>query len=269
MFMSYVQYILGLWRPLLEIIFIWYVVYRVLIFIQGTRTVQVVIGLFILMIIGAVARIFELETINWILTKLFAIGILAFFIIFQPELRRALARIGQNAAFRTFVKKGGVFDEIVKACELLSKNKIGALIAIERDMGLRNYVESGALLDAQVSAELIVSIFIPTAPLHDGGVIIVGDRIASCGSLFPLSKNPNLSKTLGTRHRAALGLTEETDAVTVVVSEETRAVAVSVYGKMTKNLDSEGLRRVLTNLFKPAEKRQTFFGFWKGKHGKT
>jgi diadenylate cyclase len=256
--------LLQLWKPVLEIVIIWIVLYRMLIFIQGTRTVQVVIGIVILMLVSALSGFLGLTTIHWILTKLLAIGIFAFFIIFQPELRRALARLGQNIAFRSFVKKGGLLDEIVRACDLLSKKKVGALIALERDIGLRNYVESGVVLNAKVSAELLITIFTPLTPLHDGGVIIEEDVIASCGSLFPLSKNPDLSKTLGTRHRAALGLTEETDAVTVVVSEETGAIAVSVNGHMTKNLESEGLRRVLRNLFRPEKQQRSIFELWKG-----
>lgn len=261
---SYIGSMLSLWKPILEIAIIWYVLYRVLVFIQGTRTVQVVIGLIMLMLIAALSRFFQLASINWILTKLFAIGIIAFFIIFQPELRRALARIGQNAAFRTFVKKGGLLDEIVKACEMLSKKHIGALIAIEKDIGLRNYVESGVLIDAKVSAELIVTIFTHTTPLHDGGIIIEEERIVSCGSLFPLSQNPSLSKTLGTRHRAALGLTEETDAVTIVISEETGVISLSVHGKMTQNLDPSELRRILMSLFKPVRQQTSIFEMWKG-----
>jgi diadenylate cyclase len=264
-FLSYIlAYIQQMWRPVLEILIIWAVLYRLLIFIQGTRTVQVVIGIVILMLGSAVSGAFGLTTINWILTKLLAIGVFAFFIIFQPELRRALARIGQNIAFRSFVKKGGLLDEIVRACEFLSQKRIGALIALERDIGLRNYVESGVVLNAKVSAELIITIFMPLTPLHDGGLIIEEDKIASCGSLFPLSKNPNLSKTLGTRHRAALGLTEETDAVTIVVSEETGKIAVSVNGHMTKNLETENLRRVLKNLFKPERQQRSIFELWKG-----
>ena len=259
-----ISFILNLWRPVLEIVIIWFIVYRVLLFIQGTRTVQVVIGLVMLMLLAALSRFFQLNSINWILTKIFAIGILAFFIIFQPELRRALARIGQNAAFRTFIKKGGLLDEIVKACEMLAKRRLGALIAIERDIGLRNYVESGVIIDAKVSAELIVTIFTQTTPLHDGGIIIEEERIISCGCLFPLSQNPDLSKTLGTRHRAGLGLTEETDAVTIIVSEETGAVSLTVHGKMTKNLDSQELRRILRNLFRPVQRQRSIFEMWKG-----
>ncbi len=244
-----------LWRPILEILFIWVLIYSLIRFFQGTRAVQVLMGLLFLAVIFNIAKVLELYTINWVLTKLFAVGVVAFLIIFQPELRRALARIGQNTMFGSFLKKGGTIDEIVQATEHFSRSKIGALIAIEREVGLKNYIESGLLIDAKVSAELLITLFFPNTPTHDGGVIVQGDRVAACGSLFPLSQDPHLSRSLGTRHRAAVGLTEETDAVAVVVSEETGAVSVSVYGKLTRDLDSEGLRRVLTNLFRAPEEK--------------
>lgn len=253
-----------LWRPILEILFIWMLIYWLIRFFQGTRAVQVLMGLLILAIIFNIAKVLELHTINWVLTKLFAVGVVAFLIIFQPELRRGLARIGQNTMFGSFLKKGGTVDEVVQACEHLSRSKIGALIAIERDVGLKNYIESGLLLDAKVSAELLITLFSPNTPTHDGGVIIQGDRIVSCGSLFPLSPNPQLSRSLGTRHRAAVGLTEESDAVCIVISEETGAISVSVYGKLTRDLDPESLRRVLTSLFRPSERTTPWSKFWQG-----
>ena len=254
--------LLSLWRPILEILFIWLLVYSLIRFFQGTRAVQVLMGLMILAIVFNIAKVLQLHTINWVLTKLFAVGVVAFLIIFQPELRRALARIGQNTLFSSLLKKGGTIDELVQACEQLARSKTGALIAIERDTGLKNYIETGLSLDARVSAELLITLFFQNTPTHDGGVIIQGDRIAACGSLFPLSQNPQLSRSLGTRHRAAVGLTEETDAVSIIVSEETGAVSVSVYGKLTRDLDGEGLRRVLTGLFRPIEKPQSWNEFF-------
>lgn len=248
-------FLFSLWRPILEILFIWILLYSIIRFFQGTRALQVLGGLLFLAVIFNIAKVLELHTINWVLTKLFAVGVLAFLIIFQPELRRALARIGQNTIFGPFLKKGGTIDEVVQACEHFSRSKIGALIAIEREVGLKNYIESGLMVDAKVSAELLITLFFPNAPTHDGGVIIQGERVAASGSLFPLSQDPHLSRALGTRHRAAVGLTEETDAVCVVVSEETGAISVSVYGKLTRDLDGESLRRVLTSLFRPAEER--------------
>lgn len=250
-----------LWKAVLEIGFIWVLIYFMIRFLQGTRAVQVLTGLIILVIIFNVAKILELSTINWVLTKLFAVGVLAFLILFQPELRRGLARIGQNTVFNPFLKKGGTVDEVAEACQRMSKIKRGALIAIEREAGLKNYIESGIPLDAKISAELLMTIFATNTPTHDGAVIIEGDRISSAGCLFPLSQNPTLSRTLGTRHRAAIGLTEETDAVCVVVSEETGAISVSVYGKLTRDLDEEGLKRVLKSLFRPEERGKAFLDY--------
>ncbi len=250
-----------LWKTVLEIGFIWVLIYFLLRFLQGTRAVQVLWGLFILVILFNVAKFLELSTINYVLTKLFAVGVLAFLILFQPELRRGLARIGQNTIFNPFLKKGGTVDEVAEACERMSKMKRGALIAIERETGLKNYIETGIPLDARISSELLVTIFATNTPTHDGAVVIEGDRIASAGSLFPLSQNQTLPRTLGTRHRAAIGLTEESDAVCVVVSEETGAISVSVYGKLTRDLDEEGLRRVLKSLFRPEERGKAFLDY--------
>lgn len=250
-----------LWKSILEIGFIWVLIYSVIRFFQGTRAVQVLMGLVLLMVLFNVAKILQLSTINWVLTKLFAVGVLAFLILFQPELRRGLARIGQNTIFNPFLKKGGTVDELVEACQRMSKMKRGALIAIERDAGLKNYIESGIPIDGKVSSELLMTIFATNTPTHDGAIVIEGDRIASAGSLFPLSQNAGLPRTLGTRHRAAIGLTEETDAVCVVVSEETGAISVSVYGKLTRDLDEEGLRRVLKSLFRPEERGKAFLDY--------
>jgi diadenylate cyclase len=260
--------IITMWRPVVEILIFWYVIYRFLLFIQGTRTVQLLIGLLFLMLTSVLSQWFGFFSINWVLTNFFAIGVLALVVIFQPELRRALARIGQNAAFTSMMKRGGMIDEVVKSAGTLAKKKVGALIAIERDIGLRNYVESGIRLDATVSADLLTTIFNPSVAFHDGGVIISNNRIASCASLFPLSQNADFSKTLGTRHRAAVGLTEETDAICIVVSEETGAITVSVYGKMTRNIDAEGLKRVLMSLLRPDESRRSIFDIWRSRHVK-
>jgi len=250
-----------IWRPLLEILFIWILIYYLIRFFQGTRAMQVLMGLIIMAIIFNIAKVLHLNTINWVLTKLFAVGIVAFLIIFQPELRRALARIGQNTFWGGFLRKGGTIDELVQACEHMARKRIGALIAIERDVGLKNYIESGIRLDSKVSEELLITLFAPNTPTHDGGVIIVGDRVASCGSLFPLSQNMELSRSLGTRHRAAVGLTEETDVVCVIVSEETGGLSVAVQGQLTRDLDSEGLKNVLMNLFRPVESKHTIKEF--------
>ncbi len=244
------------WRPVLEILFIWMLVYYSIRFFEGTRALQVLMGLIVLAVVFNIAKALQLNSINWVLTKLFAVGVVAFLIIFQPELRRALARIGQNTLMGGILKKGGTIDELIQACEQMSRNRVGALIAIEREVGLKNYIESGILLDAKISAEIFLALFSPNTPTHDGGMIIQGDRVAACGSLFPLSQNPAISRSLGTRHRAAIGLTEESDAVCVVVSEETGHISVSVYGKLTRAQDEEELRKILTSLFKSAEQNK-------------
>lgn len=255
------DFILAAWRPFLEILFIWVLIYYLIRFFQGTRAMQVFMGLIIIAIIFNVAKFLELHTINWVLTKLFAVGVVAFLIIFQPELRRGLARIGQNTFLGGMLKKGGTVDELIQACEYLSRHKIGALFAIERDIGLKNYIESGIPLDAKVTQELIITLFSPHTPTHDGAMIIVGDRAASCGSLFPLSQDPEISRFLGTRHRAAVGLSEETDAVCIIVSEETGKISVAAQAKLTRDLNTDGLKDVLMKLFKPVASKNVLKEF--------
>lgn len=254
------ELLFSFWRPVVEIFFIWALIYFVIRFFQGTRTVQLLLGLIILVVIFLVAKFFELNSIIWVLSKVFAVGVIAILIIFQPEMRRALVRIGTTISVG-FLKKEGMLDELVRACEHLSRHRIGALIAIERDIGLKNYVESGMMIDAKMSAELLWSLFDPHTPTHDGAVILVGDRIAACGSLFPLTQITELPPSVGTRHRAAIGLTEENDAVCIVVSEETGDISVSVLGKLTKALDHEDLRRILAGFFSTVDNKNFFKEF--------
>ena len=249
-------------KVIVEILVLWFVFYMTILYIKGTRTVQVLKGLFILLIVFLVTQRLGLEAINWILTKIIPISIIAFLIIFQPELRRGLARLGQ---FGIFPAKEMVIDEIAKSAVGLSKKKIGALVAIEREVGLRVYVESGVPLDGKVSSELINTIFMPNTPLHDGGIIIEEDRIVAAGCLFPLSQESHITKTLGTRHRAALGLTEETDAIVVVVSEETGTVSIAVRGKLIRDLDREELVKSLSNLYRPKKEKRTILDFLWGR----
>lgn len=251
---------------MLEIGFIWFLIYFLIRFFQGTYALSVLAGMMVFAILFNLSKFLGLTTLEWVLGNLLQIGVFAFVILFQPELRRVLARVGQNAFFSSFLKKGGTIDEIVEASQRMSKIRRGAIIAIEREVGLQNYFETGIVLDAKVSAELLITVFAPNAPIHDGAVVIQGNRIAACGVLFPLTQSPIISKALGTRHRAAIGLTEETDAVCIVVSEETGAISVSVYGKLTRDLDEEGLKRVLKSLFQPDEKvRGKWFDFFQNK----
>ncbi len=252
----------NIWKIVLEISILWFIYYLVFLFIRGSRTVQLLKGLIIITALLIVTQQMGLTTVNWIITKIFPISILAFLIIFQPELRRGLTQLGQ---FGAILKEERIIDEIVKSTSILSKKKIGALIAIEREIGLRPYIESGVPLDSRVTSELINTIFMPNTPLHDGGIIIQGGTIIAAGCLFPLSQDPRLSKTMGTRHRAAIGLTEETDVVVVVVSEETGAISVSIAGKLTRDLDKETLAKILSNLFSSQKRKRNIFDFLQSK----
>lgn len=246
-------------RFFIELGILWFVFYMLLLFIKGTRAVQVIKGIIIIVLIFLVSKELRLETINQILAKLFTISVIAFVIIFQPELRRGLARIGQ---FGMFSGQQQALDEIVKAALILSKKKTGALMAIEREIGLRPYIESGIRLDSHVTSELLNTIFSPNTPLHDGGVIVQGSVVAAAGCLLPLTQNPHVSTALGTRHRAAIGLSEETDAICVVVSEETGDISIAVTGRLTRHLDEKEFGRVLNNIFKPKRSKKSVFDFW-------
>lgn len=247
---------LQLVKMLIEIAILWFVYYVILMFARGTRGVYVLRGVILITLFFIITKQLGFERIDWIFTKIFAISILTFLIIFQPELRRGLANIGQRRWSRFFLKESEIINEITTACFSLSKKKIGALIAIERETRLENYIESGVEIDAKVNAELLITIFMPNTPLHDGGIIISGERIAASGCLFPLTQNPKVSSTLGTRHRAALGLSEETDATVIIVSEETGGVSVAIAGRLTHDLDRESLERVLANLYRPDKKNR-------------
>jgi len=252
-----------IWRPVLEIIVLWYVFYHLLVFIKGTPAVQVLRGLIFLIILFFIslfiAQELNLTIISWILPKLFAVFLLSFLIIFRPELRRGLAQLGQGSVLGLFFREERIIDEISEAVFLLAEKKIGAIIALEREIGLKPYIESGVPLDSKVNSELINTIFMPHTPLHDGGVIIQDGRIVAAGCLFPLTQNPKISKTLGTRHRAAVGLTDETDALVIVVSEETGLVSLAREGKLVSDIDKDSLIRILNNVF--GQPRRSKFRF--------
>lgn len=256
--------LLFLWRPASEIILIWALVYWLMRFFIGTRVAQVFVGLVVLAVIFNIAKLLDLNAVIWVLSKLFAVGVVAFLIIFQPEMRRGLARIGQKTIGRTGFQPGGVLDEVVKASRELAKKNHGALIALERGMSLKEEVEGGMEIDSRVTSDLLVSIFDPHTPTHDGGVIISGGRIVCSGTFFPLSNNPDLAPSLGTRHRAALGLTEDSDAVCLVVSEETGSVSIAQQGSLSVPLDSSALRKRLEEIFADQEKDSAPSGFLAG-----
>jgi len=241
---------------ILDIVLVSFIFYRVFLIIKGTRAVQMVVGLGLLLVALAFSRWAELYAMNWIVQSFMAQIVIAILVLFQPELRRALAHMGETPVFSSLspVQSSRFLDEIVKAAVSLSNRRVGALVVIERETDLRNIIEMGTELDAKLSRELILSIFHPTSPLHDGAIVIQSGRIAAAGCFLPLSMDATVNKALGTRHRAALGLTEETDAVVVVVSEETGTISVVMAGKLDRDMDAVSLRRALTRIFGPRQK---------------
>ena len=234
-------------RDFLDMLLVWIVVYRVLILIRHTGTVQMLSGLGILAIAYLMSIWFELFTFNWILEKFFNNLFLIVVILFQGEIRRALAHIGSNPFFTgaSHVQETHIIEEIAKGAIQLAQKGVGALIVIEKEINLEYFIELGTEIDAGVNADVLNSIFHPSGPLHDGAVIIRGGRMWAAGCFLPLSKNPALDKNLGTRHRAAIGLTEETDAIVIVVSEESNRVGVVESGQLVHDLDHSALRRRL------------------------
>ena len=239
------------WTAMLDIVVVAVIIYQLLVFIKGTRAVQMALGLALIVVFFYFSRWIALETVSWMLTNVLPYFVFVIIVIFQHEIRRALVRFGQAPLFGGFstINRNEFYDEIVLAVRTLTTNQTGALIVIERDIGLKTYIESGIALDATLSYDLLVSIFNPSVPLHDGAVIIQNRRIAAGACFLPLTVKPRLSKELGTRHRAAIGVTEETDAVAIVVSEETGAISFAHDGEMERYLDPDTLRQRLRNAF--------------------
>jgi len=235
------------WRDVLEIALVAYALYRVLRLFHGTRTLQIVTGLGMLLAIYAASWILQLEMITFLLAHVFQYGVIALLVVFAPELRAALAHLGQARFARVFrqMEQREVADEVVEAVERLSRSGIGAIVAIEREVPLDRWAESGSPTEAKVSADLLLTIFTPYSPLHDGAVIIRGDLIIAAGCILPLSQTPLADRALGTRHRAALGLSDEGDALVIVVSEERSAVSVAERGRLWRDLMTAELRELL------------------------
>jgi diadenylate cyclase len=250
------------WRILVDIIdvaIVAFVVYHLLLLLRGRRAMQMFVSLFIIIVVGFVARWLQFDALNWLMSGLKGIWAIIFVILFQQELRRLLAQVGQSRLLRPFVKleEHEAIDAIVSAVTAMSKKKIGALIAIERSARLTNYYQTGVRLNAPVVSSLLSSIFTPLTPLHDGAVIINGSQIVAARCTLPLSQNPYFVHTLGTRHRAAVGLTEETDALVVVASEETGDISLALAGQLSRGLTSAALRERLTYLLKPTASETT------------
>jgi diadenylate cyclase len=231
----------------LDILLVAVVIYQVLVMIRGTRAAPMLAGLAAVAVAFYLARIGELVTLNWLVSHLLPYIVFALIVVFQSEIRHVLSDVGRRVSFlRGSAVEADSYDDIVLAANLFSQHQTGALIVIEREIGLRTYVESGVPLDARLSYDLLATIFRPSAPLHDGAVIIQKDRLAAAACFLPLSMNPVLSTQMGTRHRAAIGITEETDAIAVVVSEESGAISMAVGGKIERDLSAEQLRERLS-----------------------
>jgi len=239
----------------IDILIVAFVVYKVLEFISETRAGQLVKGLLVLVIVTFLSEVFHLYALNWILRGVMTVGVIALVIVFQPELRRGLEYVGRtkfvNAPFMQMDKENAkrVTAQFVKAIDNFSAKKIGALIILEREISLTDIVETGTQIDADVSAELVGNIFYEGAPLHDGAVIVRGDRLLAAGCVLPLTQNKNLSKDLGTRHRAGIGITENSDAIALIVSEETGIISMARDGKLSRFLDIKTVEKTLLNLY--------------------
>jgi len=258
-------------RDIIDILIVALVFYKLFMLIRETRAEQLTKGIFALFVFTKLSEWLELYTINWLLKQVMTVGTLAILIVFQPELRRALEYIGRSRFFtKSFVEVkdeniSQVVEEIVEAVASLSRQKIGALIVIERKTGLSEIIETGTKIDGKVSSDLLINIFIPNTPLHDGAVIIKEDMIKAAGCFLPLTDNMSLSKDLGTRHRAALGISEKSDGLAIVVSEETGAISIAENGSLARYLDTKTLRQILIDMYKPEEIRQTFITKWRRK----
>lgn len=245
------------WQDLIDIAIVSFVIYKIFILVKGTRAARMLIGVGLLLTFSLFSRFFELYTLDWLIQSFWSQIILVLIILFQPEIRKALAQMGEAPILQRFssAEEMKTIEEIVKATQSLANKKIGALIVFERDVSLSDYVEIGVPLDAKVTKELLISIFHPSSPIHDGAVIIKSNKVLAAGCFLPIKLGAELSKTYGTRHRAALGISEETDAVAVVVSEETGSISVAERGNLESNLDLEKLRNKLTALLTIKGKR--------------
>jgi diadenylate cyclase len=237
-------------RGVVDILIVATLIYYLLKLLRGTRAVQMLVAIALLVIFYWGARWARLEMVEWLLTTLLPYVAIALIVLFQPEIRRALSRVGRNLSMMRFTSSNpkATYDDIVMAAEFFSQNRIGALIVVERQAGLRTYIESGIPLDAKLSYDLLLSIFRPGSPLHDGAVIIEGSRVAAAGCFLPLSLNPMISKQLGTRHRAAIGITEDSDCVVVLVSEQTGSISLASAGSIETNLSPEDLSDRLSEM---------------------
>ncbi|MEK3889060.1 diadenylate cyclase CdaA [Bacillus sp. FSL K6-3431] len=254
---------------IIDIFLVWFVIYKLIMVIRGTKAVQLLKGIFVIIIVFMLSDFLHLNTLNWIMERVIDWGFLAIIIIFQPELRRTLEQVGRG---KIFLRSGlnedeerkQMVDSIAEAVNYMAKRRIGALISLERETGMGDYIETGIQLNSNLTPELLINIFIPNTPLHDGAVVIQKAQIAAAACYLPLSESPFISKELGTRHRAALGISEVTDSLTIIVSEETGSVSVAQNGELNRELSSEKFHQLLTKeLIVDNKTKQTSTSRWK------
>ncbi|TBL68358.1 diadenylate cyclase CdaA [Paenibacillus thalictri] len=255
-------------KDIIDILIVSYVMYQLILLIRGTRAIQLLKGILVVVITWAISIWFKLNTLQWMMNQMFTFGVLAVIIIFQPELRRALEQLGRGTLFSRSTSEEDQeitrgIGELIKAVNYLSQRKIGALLVFERETGLTDYVESGIELRSVISSELLINIFIPNTPLHDGAVIIRKSTLMAAGCYLPLSENPFISKELGTRHRAAIGMSEVSDAISVIVSEETGQISLAMNGHIIRNIHEEALLSKLFEELKPKTNTKQKNPFWK------
>jgi len=257
-----------------DILIVSFLIYKVMQLIRGTRAVPLIKGILLLVVTWALSTWLNLYTLRWLMNQIFTFGIVTILIIFQPELRRALEQLGRGRLFSRTVHSEDQdvqirIQEVIKAVNYLSRRKIGALIVFERETGLSDYSDTGIRMESHLSAELLINVFIPNTPLHDGAVIIRGPQIVAAGCYLPLSENPFISKELGTRHRAGIGVTEVSDAVSIIVSEETGMVSLAIGGQLVHDIQEESLISKLFEELRPAAKPRgvDWKRFWKREEG--
>jgi diadenylate cyclase len=236
-----------LWLDVLDILIVAFVIYELLQLIRGTHAVQVALGGAVLVLLFWASQWLDLQAVNWLMRTFLPYAVFGILVVFQPEIRKVLAHIGKTPLLGAFGahRAEDALDEIVLATTSLASKKVGAILVLEREMGLKSYIETGISLDAQVTYDLLINVFTPGTPLHDGAVVVQGNRVAAAACFLPLTINPALSRTLGSRHRAAIGITEDTDAVAIVVSEETGTISMVVGGRIRRGLDATSLRQAL------------------------
>lgn len=256
-------------QDIIDIMIVAYVIYKVLFLIRETRAEQLIKGIIILLIVQKLSEISKLYVLNFLLKNTMTIGVLALLIVFQPELRRALEYIGRSKLIGSSLadifeeENNKAMEEIVTAVSKLSRDRIGALIVLERETGINDIVETGVAIDSKISTSLLINIFIPNTPLHDGAVVIRKNRIMAAGCILPLSENHTISKELGTRHRAALGIAEQSDSIVIIVSEETGTISVSMEGKLTRYIDTNTLKGIIKNAYSEANNQVLIKRRWR------